>query len=113
MSDKIQPHHLSRKAMLYVRQSSPSQVLRNEESTRLQYGMRKRLCDLGWREIDVVDEDRLAPRDARGRATLFGKLLTGMPVADDVRAEGASGHGDVYLPEAEAMARARPHGRRD
>lgn len=57
MSEKVRPHHLSRKAMLYVRQSSPSQVLRNEESTRLQYGMRKRLGDLGWREIDVVDED--------------------------------------------------------
>ncbi|MBN1859649.1 recombinase family protein, partial [Candidatus Bipolaricaulota bacterium] len=57
MSDKIKPHHRSRKAMLYVRQSSPHQVLRNEESTRLQYGMRKRLLDFGWRQIEVIDDD--------------------------------------------------------
>ena len=36
MSDKIKPCHLARKAMLYVRQSSPSQLERNPESRRLQ-----------------------------------------------------------------------------
>lgn len=57
MSDKIRPHHLERKAVLYVRQSSSYQVMHNEESRRLQYAMRSRLQQLGWREIDVVDED--------------------------------------------------------
>jgi len=57
MSEKIQAHHLSRKAVLYVRQSSPQQVMRNEESRRLQYGMETRLRELGWSEILVVDED--------------------------------------------------------
>lgn len=57
MSEKIQPTHLSRKAILYVRQSSLYQVNHNEESRRLQYGMQERLCGLGWSQIDVVDED--------------------------------------------------------
>ena len=42
-SDKIRPHHLDRKAILYVRQSSSHQVLHNRESRALQYAMRDRL----------------------------------------------------------------------
>ena len=57
MSDKIQPHHLDRKAILYVRQSSAHQVLHNRESSALQYAMRDRLAHLGWTRIDTVDED--------------------------------------------------------
>lgn len=57
MSDKIKPHHLERKAVLYVRQSSSYQVMHNEESRRLQYAMRARLQQLGWRDIEVIDED--------------------------------------------------------
>ena len=47
ISDKIQPHHLERKAPLYVRQSSPQQVLHNRESSTLPYAMRDRLTALG------------------------------------------------------------------
>lgn len=57
MSEKIQPRHLSRKAVLHVRQSSAHQVARNEESRRLQYAMDRRLRELGWREVEVVDDD--------------------------------------------------------
>jgi DNA invertase Pin-like site-specific DNA recombinase len=57
MSDKIRPHHLARKAILYVRQSSAYQVIHNLESQRLQYAMRDRLQQFGWADIDVVDED--------------------------------------------------------
>ena len=57
MSDKIQPQHLTRKAMLYVRQSSAFQVAHNLESQKLQYAMQARLRDLGWTEVEVVDED--------------------------------------------------------
>jgi DNA invertase Pin-like site-specific DNA recombinase len=56
-SEKIRPHHLERKAILYVRQSSPHQVLHNRESSALQYAMRDRLIALGWREIETVDDD--------------------------------------------------------
>ncbi len=57
MSEKITASHLRRKALLYIRQSSPQQVTNNEESRRLQYAMRDRLRTLGWKEIEVIDED--------------------------------------------------------
>lgn len=57
MTDKIRPHHLDRKAILYIRQSSAHQVLHNRESGALQYAMRDRLIALGWSQIDTVDDD--------------------------------------------------------
>src|SRR5947209_6605444 len=57
MSEKIRPHHLDRKAILYVRQSSAHQVLHNRESSVLQHAMRDRLIALGWSEIETVDDD--------------------------------------------------------
>lgn len=57
MSDKVRSQHISRKAILYVRQSSPQQVSRNEESRRMQYAMSDRLGTLGWSDIEVIDED--------------------------------------------------------
>ncbi|MEY9604118.1 hypothetical protein AB7M74_010727 [Bradyrhizobium japonicum] len=53
ISDKVRPHHLERKAFLYVRQSSAHQVLHNRESSALQYAMRNRLTALGD-EFDAV-----------------------------------------------------------
>lgn len=57
MHEKIRPHHLERKAILYVRQSSAYQVLHNRESSALQYAMRDRLTTLGWSSIETVDDD--------------------------------------------------------
>ena len=57
MSEKIKPQHVSRKAILYVRQSSTYQVINNTESKRLQYAMRERLIELGWQDVEVIDED--------------------------------------------------------
>jgi len=57
IDDKIGPHHLERKAILYVRQSSAHQVLHNRESGALQYAMRDRLRALGFAEIEVIDDD--------------------------------------------------------
>lgn len=57
ISDKVRPHHLERKAILYVRQSSTHQVLHNRESSVLQYAMRDRLTALGWSKIEVIDDD--------------------------------------------------------
>ena len=70
MSDKIKPHHLERKAILYVRQSSAYQVQNNWESQKLQYAMRDRLSNLGWSDIEVVDED--LGRTASGTVTRAG-----------------------------------------
>src|SRR5438067_9433399 len=57
ITDKVRPHHLERKALLYVRQSSAHQVLHNRESSMLQYAMRGRLTALGWSAIEVIDDD--------------------------------------------------------
>jgi hypothetical protein len=46
ITDKVRSHHLERKALLYVRQSSPHQVLHNRESGALQYAMQDRLTAL-------------------------------------------------------------------
>src|SRR5580700_50021 len=70
MSDKIRTQHLARKAILYIRQSSPYQVAHNLESQKLQYAMQERLRQLGWREIEVVDED--LGRSAAGTVTRTG-----------------------------------------
>jgi DNA invertase Pin-like site-specific DNA recombinase len=70
MSEKIRPHHLQRKAILYVRQSSAYQVSNNLESQKLQYAMQERLRQLGWRDIDIVDDD--LGRSAAGMVTRAG-----------------------------------------
>ncbi|WP_281039521.1 MULTISPECIES: recombinase family protein [unclassified Rhizobium] len=67
MHEKISAHHLERKAILYVRQSSAHQVLHNRESSALQYAMRDRLTALGWSQIETVDED--PGRSAAGGVT--------------------------------------------
>ncbi|WP_327695747.1 recombinase family protein [Streptomyces sp. NBC_00459] len=59
LEGKIQPRHLDRLAVVYVRQSTPQQVLDHAESTRLQYGLTQRAVDLGWApsRVLVIDED--------------------------------------------------------
>src|SRR5205823_8100833 len=56
---KITARHLSRQAMLYVRQSTVHQVLENTESTARQYALRERAIALGWdtSRIVVIDQD--------------------------------------------------------
>lgn len=56
---KVTPRHLERLAMVYVRQSTPQQVLRHQESTRLQYGLVERAVSLGWprERVVVIDDD--------------------------------------------------------
>ena len=58
-SELIDDRHLGRRAIIYIRQSSPHQVLTSQESLRLQYDLRRRALDLGWREedIEVIDTD--------------------------------------------------------
>lgn len=58
-SDLVKAHHLCRKAAIYIRQSSPHQVLTNQESLRLQYALRQRAVNFGWDEgsVEVIDAD--------------------------------------------------------
>lgn len=58
-STLIQPHHLGRRAAIYIRQSTGHQVMTNTESRLLQETMRDHVRRLGWTDerIDVVDAD--------------------------------------------------------
>ena len=55
--NKISADQLAKRACVYIRQSTPGQVQNNLESQRLQYAMVDRARQLGWAEVDVVDED--------------------------------------------------------
>jgi DNA invertase Pin-like site-specific DNA recombinase len=59
-SDLIRARHLSRRAVVYIRQSTPNQVLNNHESQRLQYALKQRAVELGWHENDItiIDMDQ-------------------------------------------------------
>jgi DNA invertase Pin-like site-specific DNA recombinase len=59
-SAKVKAHHLARKAVVYVRQSTPQQVLHNCESTERQYALSQRAAQLGWPAdgVTVIDEDQ-------------------------------------------------------
>jgi DNA invertase Pin-like site-specific DNA recombinase len=59
MTAVAQPHHLRRKAVIYIRQSTGHQVLTNIESQQLQHAMREHARQLGWPEelIEVVESD--------------------------------------------------------
>jgi DNA invertase Pin-like site-specific DNA recombinase len=56
---KVQAGHRKRNAYLYIRQSTPRQVLEHQESTQRQYGLRQQALRLGWAEeqIVVIDTD--------------------------------------------------------
>jgi excisionase family DNA binding protein len=54
---KIMPDHRERQAYVYVRQSTPDQLLHNHESRRRQYALADRARALGWSEVVVVDDD--------------------------------------------------------
>ena len=59
-STKIQPSHKQRQGVVYLRQSSPKQVLKNCESAINQRSLRNRLFELGWRkdQIVLIDDDQ-------------------------------------------------------
>lgn len=58
-SELVTPKHLARKAVVYIRQSTPAQVVSNQESLRLQYALEQRARELGWHaaDVDVIDAD--------------------------------------------------------
>jgi DNA invertase Pin-like site-specific DNA recombinase len=75
---KIRELHLDRLAMVYVRQSSPQQVLENRESRERQYALAEFAQRLGWpaERVVVVDEDQgQSGRSAVNRSG-FQRLMT-------------------------------------
>lgn len=82
-SDVITPQHLTRKAMIYIRQSTPHQALSHQESLRLQYALTERARALGWppEAIEVVDTDvgqsAASTSHREGFNTLVGQVTLG------------------------------------
>jgi Resolvase, N terminal domain len=56
---KVEPRHTRLRALVYVRQSTPQQVLHHREGTRRQYGLVERARQMGWPDanIRVIDDD--------------------------------------------------------
>lgn len=59
-SPKIHPAHLAKTAIVYVRQSSPQQVLQHRESRERQYALADHAVALGWPRdsVVIIDQDQ-------------------------------------------------------
>ena len=75
MIDKINDHHLSRSAFVYIRQSTLQQVRNNTESGRRQYALEGRARDLGFKTVVVIDEDLGISGTGSHERPGFAKLL--------------------------------------
>lgn len=76
--EKIQPHHRDRLAIVYVRQSSPQQVLDQRESTQLQYDLVARAQAFGWAadRVLVIDDDLGKSGASAAARTGFQRLVS-------------------------------------
>lgn len=78
VSEAIQAHHQQRQALVYLRQSSPQQVLKNAESLRLQYALRERAHQHGWEAnaIHIIDTDLGVTGSSTASRKGFQELVT-------------------------------------
>lgn len=74
-TEKVTAEHLNRKAIVYVRQSTSDQVRFNLESQRRQYGLTDRAAELGWQEVEVIDEDMGRSGSSAANRSGFQKLV--------------------------------------
>jgi DNA invertase Pin-like site-specific DNA recombinase len=77
-TSKIRDQHLDRLAMVYVRQSSPQQVLENRESRERQYALAPFAQRLGWpaERVVIVDEDQGQSGKSADHRSGFQRLMT-------------------------------------
>lgn len=99
MKGQVEASQLTRRAFVYVRQSTIAQVVHHQESTMMQYDLRQRAIALGWapEAIEVIDEDQ-----ARSGTTTDGR-------SGFARLAGAVAHGEaggVFAIDVSRMARA-------
>jgi DNA invertase Pin-like site-specific DNA recombinase len=96
LNSKLTPERLQKKAIVYVRQSKPSQLIQNQESQRLQYGLVDRARAAGFQNVLVIDED-------------LGRTASGLverPGFQRLVAEVCSGEvGAIFCLEASRLAR--------
>jgi DNA invertase Pin-like site-specific DNA recombinase len=73
---KITSDHLRRRAVVYVRQSSTTQVEHNRESTARQYQLADRAVALGWArdQVKVCDEDLGVSGSGLAERTGFARM---------------------------------------
>jgi DNA invertase Pin-like site-specific DNA recombinase len=96
MTHKLTPVHLQRRAVVYVRQSTPTQLLQNRESQLRQYRLADYARELGFSEVETIDEDL-------GRS---GSGLTERPGFQRLVTEVCEGQvGAVFCLEASRLAR--------
>jgi DNA invertase Pin-like site-specific DNA recombinase len=97
-SPKLKPLHLDRVALVYVRQSTPQQVVEHQESTARQYALADRAVLLGWPRARVVVID-----DDLGKS---GQPADGRPGFQRLLAEVALDHvGVIFGLEMSRLAR--------
>src|SRR5712692_9346694 len=96
MTNKLTPDHLRRRAVVYVRQSTLIQVTQNRESQLRQYNLAGYAGELGFVEVETIDEDL-------GRS---GSGLTDRPGFQRLVTEVCEGQiGAVFCLEASRLAR--------
>jgi DNA invertase Pin-like site-specific DNA recombinase len=96
MNPKLTPDRLRRRAIVYIRQSTPGQLIHNQESKRRQYGLVNQARELGFPEVIVIDDDL-------GRS---GSGLVERPGFQRLVAEVCTGEvGAVFCIEASRLAR--------
>lgn len=92
---KITTEHLTRQAIVYVRQSTLDQVHNNLESQRRQYALADRARSLGWKNVVVIDDD-LGRSGSGSHRPGFERLLAAL-------CEGIAGA--VFCIDASRLAR--------
>jgi DNA invertase Pin-like site-specific DNA recombinase len=96
MHSKITSDHLGRGAVVYIRQSNPSQIVEHTESGRRQYALAETARTMGFASITVIDDDL-------GRS---GSGLVERPGFQKMAALVCSGSiGAIFCIEASRLAR--------
>ena len=96
MNQKITDEHLRRRAIVYVRQSTPIQLIQNRESQIRQYGLAEYARNLGFSDVETIDA-------GLGRS---GSGLEERPGFQRLVAEVCSGQvGAILCIEASRLAR--------
>jgi DNA invertase Pin-like site-specific DNA recombinase len=77
-TSKIRDTHLNRLAIVYVRQSTPQQVLENRESRERQYALAEFAQRLGWpsERVVVIDDDQGQSGKTATERSGFQRLMT-------------------------------------
>ena len=76
-ASKIRDRHLDRLAIVYVRQSSPQQVLENRESRERQYALAQLAQRLGWpaERVVIIDEDQARSGKSADNRSGYQRLM--------------------------------------